>query len=507
MLRHIFHNRISKERSKKMKVFISYPPIENNKGVPLLSQNRQFQWFSEPTHIYPMVPAYAASLLKESGYNVIWDDAIAEEKTYHQWLREIEKNQPDIMMIETKTPVVKKHWRIIDNVKRVSPETKVVLVGDHVTALPKESMKNSKADYVITGGDYDFLLLNLVKYLDGGAKSLEPGIWYRKDSEIKSTGNFILNHDLNLFPFIDRNLTKWRLYAYKNGNFKVTPGTYTMVGRDCWWRRNGGCTFCSWTTLYPTWRVRRPELLVDEVGMLIEKYGVREIFDDTGTFPVGEWLTKFANLIIERKLNEKIYFSCNMRFGVLNEKDYRLLAKAGFRMLLYGLESASQRTLDMINKGVTVERIVKETRWASEAGLEPHITIMVGHPWEGREDALATLKLAKMLMGKGWAITLQSTIVMPYPGTKLYEEALENGWFRIDPKDYDRFDMTEPVLKTPDMKPEEVMKICDNIYKVFLSPEYILRHLIRVRSWRDLKYTLRGAIKVFGHLKDFAGSK
>ena len=75
-----------------------------------------------------MVPAYAATLLKNEGYEVIWDDAIAEEKSYAQWLKEVERNSPDIMMIETKTPVVKKHWRIIEDVKRVSPKTKLCLL-------------------------------------------------------------------------------------------------------------------------------------------------------------------------------------------------------------------------------------------------------------------------------------------------------------------------------------------------------------------------------------------
>ena len=487
-----------------MKVYISYPPIENNKGIPLLSQNRQFQYFTEPTYIYPMVPAYAASLLKETGHEVVWDDAIAEEKTYSQWLYDIEKDQPDVMMIETKTPVVKRHWKIISDVKRVSPDTRVVLVGDHVTALPKESMENSEVDYVLTGGDYDFLLLNLVRFLDGECSKLEPGIWYRENGRIRSTGRFNLNHDLNSLPFIDRDLTKWWLYSEKNGNFKVTPGTYTMVGRDCWWRKNGGCTFCSWPLLYPIFRVRKPELLVNEIGMLIEKYGVKEVFDDTGTFPVGNWLRKFCKLMIEYGYNEEIYFSCNMRFGILTYEDYKLMKKAGFRMLLFGLESVRQETLDRLNKGLKVKDILDGCKMARKAGLEPHITIMVGYPWERREDALATLKFAKMLMSKGWAVTLQSTVVIPYPGTKLYEEALENGWFRIDPKDYNRFDMTEPVLSTPDMKPEEVMKICDEIYKVFLSPEYVLRHMMRIRSWKDLKYSLRGVVKVLGHIKDFA---
>jgi len=487
-----------------MKISISNPPIPDIKGTPTILQNRQYQVFSEPTYIYPMVPAYAATLLKKEGYKVIWDDAIAEEKNYAQWLMEVEKNSPDIMMIETKTPVIKRHWKIIDDIKKVSPRTKVVLVGDHVTALPKESMEKSKVNYILTGGDYDFLLLNLVKYLSGKAESLEPGIWYRENGEIKSTGNFAPNHDLNSLPFIDRELTKWYLYAYKNGNFKRTPSTYTMVGRDCWWRKEGGCTFCAWSVLYPTFRARRPELLVDEIEELVEKYKVREVFDDTGTFPVGKWLAKFANLMIERKLNEKIYFSCNMRFGALNEEDYQLLKRAGFRMLLYGLESASQKTLDMINKGVTAERITKEIQWASKAGLEPHITIMVGYPWETREDAWSTFELAKYFFEKGWAKTLQVTIVIPYPGTKLFEQAKKEGWLRT--MDWDDYDMKMPVMKTP-LPEEDVELMARKIYQLFFTPGYIANRILTIRSLEDIRFISRGLKKVLGHLKDFSVKK
>jgi len=489
-----------------MRISISYPPINSIKGVPLLGQNRQFQWFSEPTYIYPMVPAYAATQLKKAGYEVVWNDGIAEEKSFSQWLGDLERNDPDVVMIETKTPVVKKHWQIIESMKEVVPEATVVLVGDHVTALPRESMENGKVDYVLTGGDYDFLLLNLVKFLEDKEK-LEPGIWYRENGKIKSTGSFQLNHDMDGLPFVDRDLTEWWLYSEKNGNFKETPGTYTMVGRDCWWRKNGGCTFCSWSTLYPSYRVRTPELLVDEIGISIEKYRVKEVFDDTGTFPVGNWLRKFAGLMIKRGYNDEVSFSCNMRFGALTREDYRLMRKAGFRMLLFGVESACQATLNRLNKGTTVVGITEECRVAREAGLEPHITIMVGYPWESRDDALATLRLARMLMEKGWAVTLQSTVVMPYPGTGLYDEALENGWFRVDPKDYERFDMAETVLNTPDMEPEEVMKTCDEIYRVFLSPKYMLRQLVRIRSFRDAKYSFKGAARVIGHVKDFAKSR
>jgi anaerobic magnesium-protoporphyrin IX monomethyl ester cyclase len=88
-----------------MKISISYPPLPSAKGVPLLGQNRQFQYFHSPTYIYPVVPAYAATLLRNAGYEVIWDDGIAEEKFYSRWLIDLEKSDPDVIMIETKTPV------------------------------------------------------------------------------------------------------------------------------------------------------------------------------------------------------------------------------------------------------------------------------------------------------------------------------------------------------------------------------------------------------------------
>ena len=176
-------------------------------------------------------------------------------------------------------------------------------------------------------------------------------------------------------------------------------------------------------------------------------------------------------------------------------------------MLLFGVESGSQATLDRLNKGTTIENVLSECKVSREEGLEPHITIMVGYPWETRQEALSTLDVAKTLMLKGWANTLQSTVVIPYPGSRLYAEALKNGWFRVDPKDYERFDMKEPVMKTPDMTPEEVLKICDEIYKVFLSPKYVLKQLVRIRSVRDIKYAAKGAKKVFGHVKDFGKNR
>jgi len=483
-----------------MKVSITYPPIDSSKGIPLLSQNRQFQYFNAPCYIYPMVPASAATLLKQSGHEVAWDDAIAQKKTYRQWWDDFSKSPPDLVAIEAKTPIIKKYWEVVKQIKEVHPKTKVVLMGDHVTAMPEESFQSSPVDYVIGGGDYDFALDGLAASLEKNT-ALPNGIYYREGTAVKTNGPFQLSHDLNSLPFIDRDLTQWKLYAYDNGNYKRQPGTYTMAGRDCWW---GRCTFCSWTTIFPKFRCRSPKSLLDEVGVLIDKYHVREIFDDTGTFPAGAWLDEFCKGMIERGYNEKIYFSCNMRFGACNTERYKLMKKANFRFILFGLESANQNTLERLKKGTNIETCVKSCKECSDAGLSPHVTIMLGYPWESKDDARKTVELGRFLLKKGYAKTLQSTIVIPYPGTPLFKECEQNGW--LTTRDWDDYDMRAPIMKTP-FPPAEAQEMVRALYKVAYDPEFIARRLLAVRDLDDAKFIYRAAKSVVGHLVDFKPEK
>jgi radical SAM superfamily enzyme YgiQ (UPF0313 family) len=273
-----------------------------------------------------------------------------------------------------------------------------------------------------------------------------------------------------------------------------------MVGRDCWYRSKGGCTFCSWTTTYPTFNLRSPESLLDEIGLLIERLGVREIFDDTGTFPIGNWLRRFSEGMIDRGYNREVLFGCNMRFGALSSDDFKLMKKAGFRFLLYGLESANQKTLNLLNKGITAKEQFESCKKAAEAGLDPHLTIMFGYPWEKKAEAIRTIDMAKALIKKGYAKTWQVTIMIPYPGTKLFNEAKSNGWLKTE--DWARYDMRESILNTP-LSEEEVLSITQSLYKVALDPEFIIRKIVGIRNLDDVKFIMRGARNIFGHIKDF----
>lgn len=481
-----------------MRVAIAYPPLPSEKGVPLLGQNRQFQWFNRPTFIYPVVPALAATEVKRAGHEVAWLDGIASEWTPEFFQSRLEAFAPDVVMVETKTPVVKRHWAWIRDMKARFPHVAFVLVGDHITAMPEETMRNSPVDFLLTGGDYDFLLCNLLENWRH-PEAFEPGIWWRDDSgEVRNSGPFQLNHDLKTLPWIDRELTQWKLYAERNGNYRKIPGTYLMSGRDCW---HGKCTFCSWTTLYPTYRARDPLDVVNEIGDLIERYGIREIMDDTGSLPVGGWLKTFCEEMIRRGYNRKVRIDCNMRFGKLDETMYRLMRRAGFRLVLFGLESANQSTLDRLVKALRVEQIEEGARAASRAGLDVHVTVMFGYPWEGTEEMQKTVSLARHLLRKGYAYTLQVTQVVPYPGTPLFKELQRDGLLLTE--EWDDYDMRKQVMKSG--VPEEQIKAAiREVYRAFLHPETILRRIFSTRDpLGDLAFYWRGFRSLLGHLRDF----
>jgi len=255
--------------------------------------------------------------------------------------------------------------------------------------------------------------------------------------------------------------------------------------------------------------VRTPENLLDEIGRLID-LGVKEVFDDTGTFPAGNWLTQFCRGMIKRGYNKKIIFSCNLRFGVLKPANYQLMAKANFRFLLFGLESASQTTLNRLNKGIKINQVEAELkiikaclagRRAAGGQLEPHVTCMVGYPWESLTDAQNTVNFTKNLFKQGLISSLQATIIIPYPGTKLFAQAKKNHWLKT--YDWNKYDMSQPVLKSP-IPDKELMKLTRNIYLSCLTPQFLIKKLLSIHSLTDLKFLFRSTKKFIGQLKNFS---
>jgi len=254
-------------------------------------------------------------------------------------------------------------------------------------------------------------------------------------------------------PAPDRVFTEAFDRKYQNyGNYKFHPATHMQVADGCW---HGKCTFC--VENKKTYQVRQLKDVIEEVENCY-KLGFKEVFDDSGTFPDGNWLRMF--LIWKMTAPWKLTMGCNMRIGA--DVDYGAMKQAGFRMVLFGVESANQFTLDKIQKGIKADDIIPTIIKAEKCGLEPHIAVMFGYPWESVEDEENTLRTVHWLLKKGYAKTAQASFYQPTC-------------------DRDR-------QGPPNILHKHYTK---RIYNVAYSPEFWYHQIKDIRSFNDFKYLLR----------------
>ncbi len=106
----------------------------------------------------------------------------------------------------------------------------------------------------------------------------------------------------------------------------------------------------------------------------------------------------------------------------------------------------------------------------------------------------------RKVLRKGYAYTVQSTVVIPYPGSPLFEECKDNGWLKT--LDWQKYDMKQPVMISP-LGDEKVMQLVRSLYGVAFNPEFIYNRLKSISSLADANYFLRAIPRVFGHIFDF----
>jgi len=486
-----------------MRVAIVYPPLSYRGRYPLLSQNRIFTFTSsEGIKIYPLLLASAATLLSKDGHKVFYKDGINERLSEVDFMKQLSDFNPEVIVLETKAPVIKKHWEFLNKIKQ-ERDVKVVLLGDHVSFFPTESLENSLVDYVLTGGDYDVSLSKLVDHLANGS-SLPEGVYYRENGVIKNTGKWKPISDLDSLPLIDRDLTRWHIYGEA---YLYRPCAYILSGRGCGGvKRPGVCKFCIWQ--YALWdckaRLRSPEKVVEEIKMLVERYKVREVFDDNeaGGIWNKDWLKEFYHQMNKANLLGKVAISSNARADCLDAETCHLLKKSGFRLLKIGLESGNDETLKRLVKDETVEEIVAGVKRAKDYGLVVMVTVMVGYPWETEEDVERSYEVAKSLIlyKPRMGDSLEANVVIPYPGTPLHRDCLKNGWFTIETSDYEKYGLSRPVLQSP----IDAASWCKKLWKLHHHPKFILGSLLTCRSIDDLKLAFRGIKSLFGHERDYS---
>jgi len=321
----------------------------------------------------PLHLGYIAGYLEQNGIEVKIIDQMAGDDVS----REINVYSPDIVGITSMTAMVSEAYRIADMCRRIGILT--VMGGEHPSAMPEEALEH--ADVAVVG-EGEIAMLDIVR------KRITSGIVSRpslKDiDELPLFPWHLIKQDFYLHM---SNETKLATLAFLGSALSSTKASSLLTSRGCPFQ----CILCHNSLRQSHIRFHSAERVLEEIRCLKADYGVEAIaFLDENFLVNKPRLEEICHKMIEEKLG--ILWSCATSAHFLDLKTARMIREAGCRQIASGVESGSQRILDVLNKSVTVEQNKKAIKICKEAGLLVHGSFMLGSPTETVEDVRLTQK-------------------------------------------------------------------------------------------------------------------
>lgn len=438
----------------------------------------------------PLGLAYLAASLETGGHEVAILDAPALELTKEGICEYIEKHEYDLIGVTMLTPMYHRSIEVVQAVNTLFPDIKIVVGGPHPTILPEETLnENSEIDFAVLG-EGELILLNLVRALENGDDIDEiPGLAYRKGESVVINPPPPMVADLDDLPIPARHLLPMEAYHITRSRSKSGHSFTVSVARGCPFN----CAFCC-RIFGRKARHHSVERVLKEISILVEEYGASEINLEADTLTVNrKFINSLCDELISSGLSKKITWTCESRIDTVDEDILKKMKEAGCWQTSYGVETGSQRLLDLIHKDITLEKIEKTFAATKKAGISIRAFYMLGIPTETREESLKTISIAKKLDAT-WS---QFTVFTPFPGTELYDMAVkEGGMTSLDWADYKTHGgWTKGGLAyVPKGRSTEEMKsLQKKAYRaVYIRPKVIMRFLRDVDSIDKLKGYIAG---------------
>jgi radical SAM superfamily enzyme YgiQ (UPF0313 family) len=217
------------------------------------------------------------------------------------------------------------------------------------------------------------------------------------------------------------------------------------------------------------YRMRSPKSVVDELEFLTKKYNAKQFTFYDDAFTVNQpRVQEICQEIQKRKL--KIKWDCETRVDMVTKELLQQMKKAGCLAVWFGVEAGSQRVLEAVGKGITLDKTKNAFKIAREVGLMTIASTILGTPDETPETAWDTVKLIQEIKPDD----VGYYIATPYPGTPMYELVKEKGWLKIT--DFNKYDTATPIFETPTISMKELREIREKAFQRFyLHPTYVLR--------------------------------
>jgi len=421
----------------------------------------------------PLGILYLATILREKGVEVSVMDQPAKGLTNEEVVKWVEKEEPDVLGFSTFASSGRTAAMISRKVKEKNQNVTIVFGGYYATFNADRVLRKYPYVDIIVRGEGEAAVVGLDDWLRGKSRLKDVrGLTFRsRDDAIVSTPDSLLIRDLDSLPFPDRSLLDVEYHSMIGGAEIATKKFTSIVSsRGCVHR----CRFCSCQKFARNvWRPRSVENTLNELHYLASEGYEQFIF-------VDDCFTLNRTRVIElcrRMRKERLNFEwfCEGRVDNCSIEMLQEVAKAGCKVMYFGIESANQRILDYYQKDITPEQSRRAVASARKAGIDIIIgSFVLGGPDETREEIQNTLRLAKQI-----SIDLpQINVLGAYPGMDLWDELEMRGLLNVD-------EFWETGALIPEICPDAVplpeikWMIHSAFYDFVLRPKFILLQMAR----------------------------
>ena len=465
-----------------MNVLFAIAPWSHEETLPKTMAARSFlnKKFSMTNSLnYPCGILYMCSTLRQAGHSPSFVDGYYHSE--EQLLEKIAEHQAELVGVSCIQFGWEHSKRLMAKVRQRFPDVKIVVGGYYINFWRQNALEDCPdVDFAIVG-EGEFAICELCEAIEG-KRAFEDvdGLVWRKDGQIIKNRRRKPIADLDTIPFPDYTQIRFEDYSPAIGSYKALPSAMIFGSRGC----ANHCTFC---LSDKNVRYRTGKNVVDEIEWLQEEYGVRHIqfFDETFTLKRDRALD-FLDQLLRRGI--RIPWTANARADTLDMELLRAMKRAGCWRIHVGGESAVQKNLDILRKGITPEQVRQAVHMIRKAGMEAYASFIIGIPGETYEEALQTIKFACELP-LDYANFHNLT---PCEGSEI-DRHLERYGRIVGPRAFHQITFVPYTMTV-----EQVAELLTLAYKKFyIRPRFLAKKFLAQRSLEDVRRNLRGFLAYF----------